>query len=71
MTNRKATADEIKRDAEAIARVLSSPRIPHDIKHALGEAVDVYVDEYREKPAMLAALLTVVTTEEKGGARRE
>lgn len=68
MKRRTDQADELRRDAEAIVRVLNSPRVPRSVKHELGEALDVYMDEHRDTSVEIVAAL-LVACDEKGGAR--
>ncbi len=52
-------AEETLKDAEAIVRLLNSPRVPESVHVALAEAIDDHLDEYRDtSPRILAALLT-------------
>lgn len=59
--------DETRRDAEAIVRILNSPRVPANVRHELGRTIDEHVDEHRDHdPAIIAAVLGAAL---KGGAR--
>lgn len=61
--------DEIRKDAEAIVRVLNSPNVPQSVRYHLGTSLDAYMDEHRDTSVDIVAALLTACNEEEGGAR--
>lgn len=58
-TEREILMREIEGDAEAIARIVNSPRVPDEVKQQFSQNVLTFTDDYNEAPEVIREQWTI------------